>query len=852
MTYVSATSRIPGLASLLALILLQIGSIGKVHAQCNTNFYDFTYCIEGPQSIQAIPSTSGPLSYQWGGFGPGMTLLSGQDSATVVVQFNSPGQHTPSVQIYDSALTCSYVVWYNIEVVQGTPAQISGGNIPNTCDSNQVFKYHMSYDYDFFGDHEEFLTWNIAGGTILSVVRDTAAGFPWQYRFTDTVSVRWNGVSGSRALMVERRLLDGNHFQVVSCYDYDTLVVDGGPAEIVGSDSVCPGILYTYSVNADTGYTYLWTIANGSIVSGQGTDQISTTWNGAAGYLTVDKHYMWCPIELEDSMAITPIAMHAANLLGNDTLLCDGDSMWLDAGSGYSSYLWSTSASTQSIHIGQSGIYAVTATNAAGCGLTDEIIVTSGSVPLLISGSTVCPGSPVALHGPPGYLSYLWSNGATTQNTSGTAGPWWLEVVSTDFCTRRDSFNILNHPVTPLNIGADTIICADTAIVLQAPPGMPLYQWSTSATSPSITVTTGGSYDLTITDNNGCVWADTIVIQGLADCVFPGDADYDGIADNSDVLAIGAGFGSQGPERPLANLNWYGQANTDWADTLLSGSNYKQIDCNGDSTINADDTLAIALNYGFSHNKTVSASTSGALLEVIAEFDSVQAGDTAVFRVELGDSTLPADSLYGISFSVNYDTSAIDSAGLLFVNFDSCWIGTPGQNLLTFQQNRFPIPMIDVAAVRTDGQDTTGFGEICRIGFVTIDNISGKRQTLSKPLHVWLTGITMVNRDLLPLEVTSLADSTVVWDDALGPFPGQEPAEWLLFPNPAAQHVMVQSPHGFKGPVVFRDLQGRVLRRVAPLGERSLKISLDTYTAGLYFIEADAGNGVRVKKLLIR
>lgn len=49
------------------------------------------------------------------------------------------------------------------------------------------------------------------------------------------------------------------------------------------------------------------------------------------------------------------------------TTLCSGDSVLLDAGSGYASYLWSTGETNQSIAISESGRYDVRVRNTAGC-----------------------------------------------------------------------------------------------------------------------------------------------------------------------------------------------------------------------------------------------------------------------------------------------------------------------------------------------------------------------------------------------------------------------------------------------------------------------------------------------------
>jgi hypothetical protein len=70
-----------------------------------------------------------------------------------------------------------------------------------------------------------------------------------------------------------------------SFYILDTLVVASDYANIstsiTGSTTVDPFAQYTYSVPQDPNVTYAWTVNNGTIVSGQGTNEILVEWNGS-------------------------------------------------------------------------------------------------------------------------------------------------------------------------------------------------------------------------------------------------------------------------------------------------------------------------------------------------------------------------------------------------------------------------------------------------------------------------------------------------------------------------------------------------------------------------------------------
>lgn len=62
--------------------------------------------------------------------------------------------------------------------------------------------------------------------------------------------------------------------------------------------------------------------------------------------------------------------------LGNDTSILDGDSIDFDAGTGFTTYLWSNGATTQTINVNTTGCYSVTITNSFGCTNTDEVCLT--------------------------------------------------------------------------------------------------------------------------------------------------------------------------------------------------------------------------------------------------------------------------------------------------------------------------------------------------------------------------------------------------------------------------------------------------------------------------------------------
>lgn len=81
--------------------------------------------------------------------------------------------------------------------------------------------------------------------------------------------------------------------------------------------------------------------------------------------------------------------------LGADTSLCDGETIVLDAGAGFTSYEWSTSETSQTQEVSLPGDYVVTVTDALGCTGIDIINVATGVSPVADFSYTAVTGTTV-------------------------------------------------------------------------------------------------------------------------------------------------------------------------------------------------------------------------------------------------------------------------------------------------------------------------------------------------------------------------------------------------------------------------------------------------------------------------
>ncbi len=129
--------------------------------------------------------------------------------------------------------------------------------------------------------------------------------------------------------------------------------------------------------------------------------------------------------------------------------------------------------------------------------------------------TSVCEGDNVTLRVDAtgtGTITYSWSFGGNVISTSNTVtlsnvsqsdeGTYTC-VVSDDNSSQTVSLYLTVNPL-PQPVLNDTGYCQGSSVTLTPGNGFASYQWNTGATTFSITVSSEGTYSVTVTDNNGC------------------------------------------------------------------------------------------------------------------------------------------------------------------------------------------------------------------------------------------------------------------------------------------------------------------------------------------------------------
>jgi len=286
------------------------------------------------------------------------------------------------------------------------------------------------------------------------------------------------------------------------CASSDTINITFNAVPIVnlGNDStLCQGEVIT--LDAGTANSFLW--SNGLTDSSITTSTSGTYW--------VQANNGQCASS--DTINIIFNAVPTVNL-GNDSTLCQGEIITLNAGTA-NSFLWSNGSTNSSITTSISGTFWVQANNGQ-CASSDTINIIFNAVPTVNLGNdtTLCQGEIITLNAGVAN-SFIWSDGSTASSIiASTSGNYWVQAYNAQ-CTSSDSINIIYNPIPTVNLGSDTTLCQGESITLNAGSASS-FLWSDGSTGSSISVSSVGTYWVQ-SSNGQCANSDTILVD-LTEC----------------------------------------------------------------------------------------------------------------------------------------------------------------------------------------------------------------------------------------------------------------------------------------------------------------------------------------------
>lgn len=241
-------------------------------------------------------------------------------------------------------------------------------------------------------------------------------------------------------------------------------------------------------------------------------------------------------------------------------------------------YVWSDGGSqtTQTASGLPAGVYSVVVTDVNGCTASDsiEVVEATGLEIALDSIPTTCFGGSdgaaiaVVVSGV-GPFTYLWDDAASQTSASASnlpAGIYNVVVTSVNGCTANGSV-VVNEPSALLGsttIADDFGTGGQVDLTVSGGTSPYTYNWSNGETTQDLTNVSAGTYQVIITDNNGCTLTLSSSVSLLVDLDFPTaiSPNNDGMNDTYVIIGI-EGY----PENSFTITNR-------WGNVVYSVENY--------------------------------------------------------------------------------------------------------------------------------------------------------------------------------------------------------------------------------------------------------------------------------------
>lgn len=205
--------------------------------------------------------------------------------------------------------------------------------------------------------------------------------------------------------------------------------------------------------------------------------------------------------------------------LGNDTAVCTGNTLLLDATTVGVTYLWDDASTAATRSVNAAGSYHVTLTDANNCTGTDTIVVNINPLPAVALGTdtSICDGDIVTLDAGNAGASYVWDDASTGQTRDiSTDGEYSVMVTDANGCSKGDTINIALIPPPSGTITATPAGEGTYDFSVGSPQNVTTANWdfgdgnTGSGTSLQHTYTVNGDYTVTLVLYGQC--DDSIVL----------------------------------------------------------------------------------------------------------------------------------------------------------------------------------------------------------------------------------------------------------------------------------------------------------------------------------------------------
>jgi hypothetical protein len=369
------------------------------------------------------------------------------------------------------------------------------------------------------------------------------------------------------------------------------------------------------------------------------------------------------------------------------------------------------------------------------------------------------------------------------------------------------------------------------------------------------------NYIVFITDNTFCTATDTVMVYSCtANCVWPGDADNSGNVSLVDVFQIGLGYGLAGPIRINNSLNFDGYFAFNYGQAPLNNVDFKHADPSNNGIINANDTIHIVNNLGKTHTGGVAGILPTNIpipINIFLPAGPLINGSQIQAAISLGTSTLPADSIYGVSYTFNYTSLTIDTATVLHQNIANSWLYNNSSQFFGLNKYNRSGGTIDICYSRNNHISKSGFGNIAIVNLdINTDDLHDKGNSFSSfMLHCWLTNAVAITDKGKPIALLAGQDSvSVLFQSNATSQPVDINKTITITPNPATNQVICKTNTNatINKVELYNALGQNVDQLLVTNTTNKILLNLDAHQQGHYIIKLYTNQGVAYKKLVIQ
>jgi hypothetical protein len=334
----------------------------------------------------------------------------------------------------------------------------------------------------------------------------------------------------------------------------------------------------------------------------------------------------------------------------------------------------------------------------------------------------------------------------------------------------------------------------------------------------------------------------TVVVDTLCSQVWPGDCNSDGIVGSLDVFEIGFAFNNTGTSRSPGGNTYVSQYANNWSGTVSSGKNKCHADCNGDGTVNLNDTIAIYNNFSMTHsfrpgrpatNPDISISPSQGVF-IPADWNKVD-----LLR---GDASNQMSQLYGVAFDLNFDQSLIET-GSAYLVYTSSFLNANNQNV-KFRKVNFTNGKLYAATVRVDGANVSGNGKFAEFHFKMKAGLP--QNTV---LNLSVSNANKVSNTRQLAAITGATSALQLDANPVGIKSHSNTPELFVYPNPAENEITLQTSGKESVSFILFDVCGRKI--MAGTFAEKTTLDLADFESGAYFLKMQTSGKVSFKKLIL-